>query len=708
MSMPTSNPVTDTNAEPPNLSDPALYINRELSWLEFNERCLAEALNPDLPLLERVRFLAIFSNNLDEFYMVRVSGLKDQVRAGVLDTTPDGLSPQQQLAAIRERVTPMLYEQRRCFHEDIVPKLAEHGVHILTYERLTDGQKKALRRYFEVEVFPVLTPLAVDPGRPFPHISNLSLSLAVTIIDEAGGERFARVKVPNGLPRLVPLNEVLQAYDQSADPGVYRFVWLEDVITANLDLLFPGMHVTAASAFRITRNSDMEIAEEEASDLLETIEESVYQRRFGPVVRMTVIDTMPEQIRTVLMENLEIQPDDMFVLRAPLGMSDLFALANLDLPALKSPPYLPQRPATLPPGEDIFTSIRRQDILLHLPYDSFLPVVEFFQQAAEDPQVLAIKTTLYRTVSNSAIVKALLRAQEKNKQVAVLVELKARFDEENNIGWARALESSGVHVVYGLLGLKTHAKVGLVVRREADGVRRYVHLSTGNYNATTARIYTDLCMFTCRPDIGADATDLFNRLTGYAVHTQYRQLLVAPEHFRQQITALIEREIEHASAGRGGHLIFKMNSLVDAKMIRLLYKASMAGVRIDLLVRGICCLRPDLPGISENIRVTCLIGRFLEHSRIYYFRNGGSNPEVYMGSADLMPRNLNNRVEAVFPVESPALKTRVIDEILAIEMRDNIKARELLPDGSYRLLHPEPGEEPIDSQRWFMEHSREH
>ncbi|MCC7449232.1 MAG: polyphosphate kinase 1 [Anaerolineae bacterium] len=707
MSMPTSNPVADANAEPPNLSDPSLYINRELSWLEFNGRCLAEALNPDLPLLERVRFLAIFSNNLDEFYMVRVSGLKDQVRAGVLDTTPDGLSPQQQLAAIRERVLPMLYEQRRCFHEDIVPKLAEHGVHILTYENLTDNQKQALRRYFEVEVFPVLTPLAVDPGRPFPHISNLSLSLAVTVIDEAGDERFARVKVPSGLPRLVPLNEVLQAYDQSADPSVYRYVWLEDVITANLDLLFPGMHVTAASAFRITRNSDMEIAEEEASDLLETVEESVYQRRFGPVVRMTVIDTMPEHIRTILMEHLELQPEDMFVLRAPLGMSDLFALANLDLPALKSPPYLPQRPATLPLGEDIFTSIRRQDILLHLPYDSFLPVIEFFQQAAEDPQVLAIKTTLYRTGSNSSIVKALLRAQEKNKQVAVLVELKARFDEENNISWARALESSGVHVVYGLLGLKTHAKVALVVRREPDGVRRYVHLSTGNYNASTARIYTDLCMFTCRADIGADATDLFNRLTGYALHTQYRKLLVAPEHFRHQINTLIEREIEHASSERGGHVIFKMNSLVDAKMIRLLYKASIAGVRVDLLVRGICCLRPGLPGISENIRVTCLIGRFLEHSRIYYFRNGGS-PEVYMGSADLMPRNLNNRVEVVFPVESPALKTRIIDEILAVEMRDNVKARELLPDGSYRLLQPTPGEAPIDSQRWFMEHSREH
>jgi polyphosphate kinase len=696
-----------SDLQTPNLHDPALYINRELSWLEFNERVLAEALNPDLPILERVRFLAIFSNNLDEFFMVRVSGLKDQVTAGVVETPPDGLSPQQQLAAIRERVLPLQREQRRCFYEDILPRLNEQGIYVHSYDELSEAHRAALRRYFEVEVFPVLTPLAVDPGRPFPHISNLSLSLAIMMSDEAGDERFARVKVPNVLSRLVPLNDVLRVYGDGPEPNVLRFVWLEDVITANLDMLFPGMRIISASAFRITRNNDTEIAEEEASDLLETIEESVRQRRFGQVVRMSVVEEMPEQIRTILMENLELQPEDVYTLRAPLGMNDLFALANIDVPTLKAPLYLPQRPATIPLGEDIFTAIRRQDILLHRPYDSFLPVVEFFQQAAEDPQVLAIKTTLYRTGRNSPIVEALLRAQENDKQVAVLVELKARFDEENNIGWARALEGSGVHVVYGLLGLKTHAKVALVVRKEADGMRRYVHLSTGNYNAITARIYTDLCLFTCREDIAADATELFNRLTGYASHTNYRKLLVAPEHLRSKMEALIEREIEHARAGRGGHLIFKMNALVDARMIRLLYKASIAGVKIDLLVRGICCLRPGIPGVSENIRVTCLIGRFLEHSRIYYFRNAGQT-EVYLGSADLMPRNLNNRVEVLFPVESPALKSRLIDEILAIEMRDNVKARELLPDGTYRQLRPGPGEEAIDSQRWFMEHSREH
>ncbi len=706
--MTTHTPESVPDVDSPDLHDPSLYINRELSWLEFNERCLGEALNPDLPLLERVRFLAIFSNNLDEFYMVRVSGLKDQVTAGVLETPPDGLSPQQQLAAIRERVLPMQHEQRRCFLEEVVPRLAEHKVFVLPYDQLTPGQQQVLRRYFEVEVFPVLTPLAVDPGRPFPHISNLSLSLAVMMNDETGRERFARVKVPTVLPRLVPLHDVMRLYNTGTDPNTLYFVWLEDVITANLDLLFPGMQVITSSAFRITRNNDTEISEEEADDLLETIEESVRQRRFGQVVRMTVLDTMPDKIRSILMENLEVQPDDVYTLRGPLGMSDLHQLANLELPALKAPPYIAQRPSTLPPGEDIFAAIRRQDILLHLPYESFLPVTEFFQQAAEDPNVLAIKATLYRTGRNSPIIEALLRAQENDKQVAVLVELKARFDEENNIGWARALEGSGVHVVYGLLGLKTHAKVALVVRKEADGsMRRYVHLSTGNYNAVTARIYTDLCMFTCRPDIGADATELFNRLTGYATHTRYRKLLVAPEHLRSQMTALIEREIAHAQAGQGGHLIFKMNSLVDAKMIRLLYRASMARVRIDLLVRGICCLRPGMPGVSENIRVTCLIGRFLEHSRVYYFQNAGS-PEVYSGSADLMPRNLNNRVEALFPIESPSIRARIIDEILPIEMRDNVKARELLPDGSYRQLHPAPGEERIDSQRWFMEHSREH
>lgn len=699
--------VSSTNAQTSDLSDPALYLNRELSWLEFNRRCLLEALNPDVPLLERVRFLAIFSNNLDEFFMVRVSGLKDQVTAGVGDSGPDGLPPGQALVAIRERVMPMLREQRHTFHEELLPRLAEHNIHVLTYDKLRDSDRQALRRYFEVEVFPVLTPLAVDPGRPFPHISNLSLNLAVIVCDDEGVERFARVKVPTVLPRLVALNDVLRLYDGGPDPNVHRFVWLEDVISANLDLLFPGMSVLDSNLFRITRNTDVEIAEEEASDLMETVEEGIRQRRFGQVVRLCVDQNMTERILNVLVENLELGPEDVYAMRAPLGMSALFVLANVDVPTLKAPPYVPQRPASLPPGGDIFAAIRRQDILLHRPYDSFLPVVEFFQQAADDPQVLAIKTTLYRIGSNSPIVEALLRAQENSKQVAVLVELKARFDEENNITWARRLEDLGVHVVYGLVGLKTHSKVALVVRKEPDGIRRYVHLSTGNYNVATARIYTDLDMFTCREDIAADATELFNSLTGYAHKTKYRKLIVAPDHLRKQMRQLINREIEQAKEGRGGHLIFKMNQLVDPEMIRLLYAASMSGIKVDLLVRGICCLRPGLPGISDNIRVMCILGRYLEHVRIFYFRNGGDE-EIYSGSADLMQRNLNRRVETMFPIESAPLKERILNQILAIESADTVKARLLLPDGTYQRVEPQPGVQPLECQRWFMEHSREH
>lgn len=696
--LPTPAPVP---VEPVDLSAPALYINREISWLEFNRRCLQEAMNPELPILERIRFLAIFSNNLDEFFMVRVSGLKDQVAAGIGDVPADGMTPQQQLDAIRETVLPMLHEQRRLLHQELLPQLAQNGVEVLRYDQLNEADRAAMRSYFESEIFPVLTPLAVDPGRPFPHISNLSLSLGCIVVDEYGQTSFARLKVPNLLPRILSVNKIQQATGRPVEPSVQRFVWLEDVITANLDILFPGLKVGMAAAFRVTRNNDMEIAEEEASDLLESVEDIVRQRRFGPVVRLDVVDTMPERMRNLLMNKLEVTPEDMYVLGAPVGMKDLFELANIDVPALKFTPYAPHRPAELPPGGDIFAAIRRQDILLHHPYDSFVPTVDFFQQAAEDPNVLAIKTTLYRVGSNSPIVEALLNAIENGKQVAALVELKARFDEENNIGWARALESAGVHVVYGLVGLKTHAKVSMVVRRESDGLRRYVHLSTGNYNASTARIYTDLALFTCNPQIGADATQLFNRLTGYASTTAYRKLIVAPEYLRKTFSKLIRREIEHASAGRPARLILKMNSLVDPKIIALLYEASIAGVQIDLLVRGICCLRPGLPGVSDNIRVRCILGRYLEHARIYYFYNNGED-EIYLASADLMQRNLNRRVETMFPVESLPLKRRLLDEVLRIEMTDNVKSRELLPDGSYRRIEPQPGEEPIDSQRWFM------
>ncbi len=706
------------HAEIPNLYEPSLYINRELGWIEFNRRVLQQAFDPELALLERVRFLAIFSNNLDEFFMVRVSGLKEQLKAGVTDTPADGLTPAQQLGLIRERVLALLGEQRHCFHDVLVPRLAAEGIDVLSYDGLTGAERAAMRRYFEREVFPVLTPLAVDPGRPFPYISNLSLSLAILMLDVDGHERFARLKVPNNvLARVISVNDVMRRYgsdagglekrDPTSEAERLRYIFLEDLLSANLDSLFPGLRVIAVSAFRITRDSEMEITEEEASDLLEMIEQSVQNRRFGHVVRMTIVDDMPDSIRQLLIENLDLQPDDVYEVRAPLGMNDLFELANIDVPALKASPFVPARPAALPVDEDIFSAIRRGDILLHHPYDSFLPTVEFFEAAAEDPAVLAIKVTLYRTGNNSPIVQALLRAQEKKKQVAVLVELKARFDEENNIGWARALEAQGVHVVYGLMGLKTHSKIALVVRREADGVRRYVHLSTGNYNASTARIYTDLGMLTCREDIGADATELFNRLTGFVYQTHYRKLLVAPEHLREQIAALIEREIGHARAGRQARLTFKMNALVDPAMIRLLYEASMAGVKINLIIRTLTCLRPGIPGISENIKVICLIGRFLEHSRIYYFYNNG-HEEVYCGSADLMQRNLDHRVETVFPVETPALKQRIIDEVLGIELADTYKAQQLQAEGTYQPILPPPGEMPFGAQRWFMEHSRDH
>ncbi len=690
--------------QPLDLKDPSLYINRELSWLEFNRRVLEEARDPGHPVLERAKFLAIFSNNLDEFYMIRIAGLKEMVDAGVLDTPPDGLRAIDQIRSARECVVPMLLEQRRIFHKELVPALADHQICIHRYEDLSDAQCNLMQMYFEEEIFPVLTPLAVDPGRPFPHISNLSLNLAVVVRDERGVRRFARVKVPKLFPRLIHINKMARRYDDTATPEEGdHFVWLEQVIGANLPKLFPNMEVMESYAFRVTRDTDIEITEDEAADLLETIEEGVRQTRFGEVVRLTVEESMPENIRNLLMRHLNLHDLDVYTMPPPLGFSDLFALAGMERPLLRDPPFLPKRPTLLPAERNIFAAIRQHDILLHHPYDSFMPVAEFFETAATDPHVLAIKTTLYRVGADSPVVAALMKAREHDKQVAALVELKARFDEENNIVWARSLEQAGVHVVYGLIGLKTHSKVSLVVRREPDGIRRYVHLGTGNYNATTARIYTDLGMFTCRKKYGVDVSELFNRLTGYGQQESYRRLLVAPEHLREQMTELIDREIDHARAGRSARLIFKMNALVDAPMIRKLYEASMAGVEIDLLVRGICCLRPNLKHISETIRVTSVVGRFLEHSRIYYFENGGES-EIYLGSADLMPRNLNRRVEVIFPVSDARVHDRLVNEILEISMRDNVKARRLLPDGSYERVEVAPGEERINSQAWFLAH----
>jgi len=674
-----------------NLKDPALYFNRELSWLEFNRRVLEEAEDTRHPLLERVKFLAIFSSNLDEFFMIRVSGLKDQIDAGVTSTPPDGLTPSDQLTAIRTLVLPMMREQRRYFYADIMPQLTAADIHLLRYDQLTLEEQDRMREYFRSDVLPVLTPLAFDPGRPFPHISNLSLNLACWV-NGPSGRHFARVKVPTSLPRLVPVVD-----------GT-RFVWLEDVIAANLGILFPGHEIEQAYSFQVIRDADMEIQEDEAPDLLETIEQGLRQRHFGPVVRLVVDEAMPEDMVALLMENIEVDPSDVYPLQPPLGMSSLWALMALNRPELKDPPFVPSVPPQLrdvKTSEELFAAIRKGDILLHHPYDSFKPVLDFVNAAATDPDVLAIKQTLYRVGRNAPVVRSLLEAQRNGKQVAVLVELKARFDEESNIGWARALEAQGVHVVYGLVGLKTHSKVTLVVRREAGGLRRYLHLATVNYNAVTAGIYTDLGLLTCDPEMGADATEMFNTLTGYSTQQFYRSLLVAPGSMRERITALVERETEHALEGRPAHLIFKMNSLVDERLIRAIYRASQAGVQVDLIVRGICCLRPGVPCISDNIRVISIVGRFLEHSRIYYFENGGE-PEVYLGSADLMPRNLDRRVEVIFPVKDPAVGSYIRHTLLEVELHNNVRARVLQPDGRYIRRKPREGEPTIDSQAWQL------
>jgi polyphosphate kinase len=691
---------------PIDLADPALYISREMGLLAFQWRVLEEAKDANNPLLERVKFLAIVGSNMDEFFMVRVGGLKMQLSAGVYERSLDGATPAEQLVQIRKVASALMAAERDAWRDDLLPKLRSAGIYLLNYSELNDQQKEIAQKYFEEVVFPVLTPLAFDPGHPFPHISNLSLNLAVSVLGVDGREHFARIKVPDTLPRLMPLKRSSGSLRRDGTvPHNHYFVWLEQVIAANLHLLFPGMKVLESHPFRVTRNADLVIQELEAADLLETMEQSVRQRRFGDVVRLSVNAAMPEHIRELLVDNLEVESNDVYIFDGPLGLSSLMALHGIDRIDLKDPPFIPAQPRPLQSeGYDgnLFKAIRERDILLHHPYDSFDPVIKFLRQAAHDPNVLAIKQTLYRVGRNSPVVKTLLEAQENGKQVAVLVELKARFDEESNIGWAKMLEREGVHVTYGLVGLKTHSKVALVVRREGETIRRYVHLSTGNYNAVTAHLYEDIGMFTCDEQIGADSTDLFNYLTGYSAKKEYRKLLVAPINLRERLTEMIHREIEHQKNGRPAHLIFKVNAIVDQPMIELLYQASMAGVKVDLLVRGICCLRPGIPGVSENIRVVSIVGRFLEHSRIYYFRNGGQE-EIYMGSADLMPRNINRRVEVLFPVQNPELVRYLRSEVLQAYLSDNVKARLMKPDGSYERLKPKAGETPLNIQAWLLQ-----
>ncbi|HVX65448.1 MAG TPA: polyphosphate kinase 1 [Bryobacteraceae bacterium] len=685
------------------LASPQHYLNRELSLLAFQRRVLEEAEDKTNPLLERIKFLSILGSNLDEFFMVRVAALAAQMDAGTLEVGPDGMNPRAQLVSIRREVKRLLKESHRCL-EKLLPVLEKEDIRVHEYASLNPVQLRTAQEYFLETVFPVLTPLAFDPGRPFPHISNLSLNLAVLIRDRAGREHFARVKVPDSLPQLVAVNAAGNSKGGKRRQRRFDLVWLEQIVAANIGLLFPGMEVLESYPFHVTRDADMAIKELEAEDLLETIEEGVRQRRFGSVVRLMVTEDMPAHILEILMSNLEVESRDVYRVGGPLSLKRLMSLYNVDRPELKDPPFVPAMPPAIDSGredDDLFSVIRRQNVLLHHPFDSFQPVIEFLRGAAHDPNVVAIKVCLYRVGRNSPVVDALLEAIEEDKQVAVLVELKARFDEESNIEWARALERAGVHVVYGLVGLKIHCKVALVVRKEGDHMARYIHLSTGNYNAVTAHLYTDIGMFTADEDIADDVTDLFNYLTGYSAKTDYRKLIVAPVNLRARFEQLIEREIAHARKSKGAHLIFKMNSLVDGRLIRSLYRASQAGVKVELLVRGICCLRPGVPGISDNITVTSIVGRFLEHSRVYYFHNGGRE-EVYIGSADLMPRNIDHRVEVLFPVEDQKTIRSIRDEVLGVYLADNVKARHMQSDGSYARAKTGSGKKQINSQEVLL------
>jgi polyphosphate kinase len=686
------------------LDDPSLYINRELGLLAFQRRVLEEAEDSRNPLLERVKFLSILGSNLNEFFMVRVAGLISQMEAGITDAGPDGMSPRAQLIAIRREMKRLMAEAYKCLG-GLYPELDQKGIRILDYSKLNDVQLRVAKNFFSASAFPVLTPLAFDPGRPFPHISNLSLNLAALIRDGQGNERFARIKVPDSLPPLVPVNRAATPKQQRRRSQSHlEFVWLEQVVAAHLASLFPGMTVLESHPFHVTRDAEMAIQELEAEDLLESIEAGVRQRRFGDVVRLMVSEDMPPHILEILMNNLEVQASEVYRINGPLSLSRLMHLYNLDRPDLKDAPFVPIVPAALAQAaaeEDIFTLLSHQDILLHHPYESFQPVIDFLGKAAHDPQVLAIKICLYRVGRNSPVVQALLDAIEEEKQVAALVELKARFDEESNIEWARALEAQGVHVVYGLIGLKIHCKVAMVVRREGDRIARYVHLSTGNYNAITAHLYTDIGMFTANEDVAGDVSHLFNYLTGYSAKADYKRLLVSPVNLRARMQAMIEREIEHHKLGRKGRLIFKTNALVDPEMIQLLYRASQVGVRIQLLVRGICSLRPGIPGVSENVEVISIVGRFLEHSRVYYFHNGG-DAEVYLGSADLMPRNLDHRVEVLFPLADSKLISRVRDELLKCYLSDTEKARRMLSDGSYARKKPANGRRAVNCQESWI------
>lgn len=676
-----------------------LFFNRELSLLEFNKRVLEEGLDESNPLLERLRFLGIFSSNLDEFFMIRVSGLKEELEENITEISPDGMTPDEQLREIRSRVLELTELQAKCFRDQIRPALTAENIQVVSYESLTEDERIVVTDYFIEKVFPVLTPLAVDPSHPFPYISSLSLNLGLMVRAPEGPSladpkqrqvpRFVRIKVPSAVPRLIPIGRLSS-----------KFILVEDLIEANVSSLFPGMIPVTCHRFRVTRDADIEIREDEAEDLLRVIQQELRRRRFGTPVRLEVSAGMPDEMVEYLTESLDLQPDDVYVIDGPLSLQDFSALADANRPDLKFQPFNPSVPEWLG-KKSVFDVIREQDILLHHPFDSYITVTDFINEAVDDPDVVAIKICLYRTGPESPIPPALIRASEQGKQVTALIELKARFDEEHNIEWARKLDEAGVHVVYGILGLKTHGKLTQVVRREGDSLKKYVHIASGNYNPTTSCFYTDVGLFTSDEAVGADATELFNYLTGYSRQMAYRSLFVAPVSLRDKMAELIDREIRHREAGRPAHIVIKLNRLADKQMIEKLYEASKAGVKVDLIVRGVCVLRPGVPGLSENITVRSVIGRFLEHSRVLYFANGGAD-EVYLGSADWMSRNLSYRIEVVAPVNDPALKRKLKEEILAAYLRDNVKARILQPDGTYTRVPMTLGEKPFNSHEFFI------
>ena len=687
--VPTDNSSEDFPVKDPKRGEisPEEFLNRELTWLEFNRRVLYQAIDDRTPLLERAKFLAIFTSNLDEFYMKRVGGLKRQVAAGVIRRTPDGRTPAEQLAEIRQMVVPMLDAQAKVWQNEIRPQLAEHHIEFLTWNDLRGDDLGYIEQFYQQNVFPVLTPLAVDPGHPFPFISNLSTSLGVTLSHPGSEEKlFARIKVPHVLPQWIRVNP-------SADPAAFRFVSLMDIIQHNVDDLFPEMTVHDVMPFRITRNADIERDEEDAEDLLEMIEQELRQRRFERIVRLEHGPNPDPWMRRFLMEELSLSEQDVYELEGELDFTDLMAVAGeVDIPTLKYEPWKPTIPPALTDEEtDIFSVIRSGDLMVHHPYEAFSASVErFVTAAALDPKVLAMKMTLYRTGDDSPFIRTMIRAAEMGKQVVCLIELKARFDEERNVQIAQELEKAGVHVVYGVVGFKTHTKTAMIVRQEADGLRTYCHIGTGNYHAGTAKLYTDLGLFTCKPEYGADLAQVFNYLTGRSLNRKYQKLLIAPVNMKQRFYDLIEREIENAQQGKPAHIFAKMNSLEHRGICRMLYRASQAGVNVDLIVRGFCCLRPGVKGMSENIRVTSIIGRFLEHSRIFYFRNAQEDPvdgEFYIGSADWMYRNLLARVEAITPIEERHQRERLW-EMMQIMWNDQQQAWDMAADGSYALRRP--------------------